>query len=89
MRNLNEYDFSKGSGFKDALLKKCLLCLAAAPAEQIGDDELEYVAAAGTSRDETVCPWPLRPCESCAHSLPGPAGECALGFRKRKERSDV
>ncbi len=88
MRKLNEYDFSKGSGFQDALLKKCLSRRAAVPAEQLGDDELEYVAAAGTSRDETACPWPLRLCESCPHSLPGPAGGCALGFRKRKEGPD-
>jgi hypothetical protein len=92
MRNLNEYDFSKGSGLKDSLLKKCLSQLAAgpaAPAGRIGDDELAYVAAAGADRDETACPWPPRPCESCAYALPGPAGGCALGRRKRKEEPDV
>ncbi|HEX3026473.1 MAG TPA: hypothetical protein VHR42_04515 [Clostridia bacterium] len=89
MFDLSKYDFSKGSDpFKEALLKKCLSRLSVASADRISDEELEYVAAAGTGNNETGCPFPGRPCGSCTHYLPGQPEMCGLGCRKPEDGSD-
>lgn len=79
MRSLNEYDFSKGSSFKGTLLLKLQSRRAGLPAEQINDDDLFYVAAAGSGGvNDSDCFQ--QSCEGCVYHTVN--GNCRLG-RKR------
>jgi len=88
MRKLSEYDFSKESSLKERLLKKCLSRFSELSAERINDDELKYVAAAGTGDNVKVCPCPQLNCKCCKYYSLNSVNNCTLGCRKRKQETD-